>query len=273
MRKIFHDICVTGVGNAQDIIPGIVEASLISSNIAEPTDPITVHLKPDTVYAAENQIGSVWGLGFRFLRQEPGTMYFDVYAGSDRTSGQTLLTPVIFSPNLDNLQNTKELTTIDQSKNVAYVYSPDGFQMVYGTGVDTAIAGLQRRVLVVDASDITTAAGYADVPSALIQRGKDMLTQSTVFQGFDGEISQNCPYVYGRDYNLGDLVELQNVDGVAMVKRITEQIFSGDATGVKSYPTLTANTFINTGSWLSWTNNKAWVDFDLDTTTVWGTEP
>jgi len=273
MRKLFHDICVTGVGNVYDIIPGVVESSLISSNIPEPVDPIVVKLRPDTLYNGLTGIGSVWSLGFRFLRQEPGTMYFDVYSGSDRTSSQTLLTPVIFSPNLDNLQNTKELTTIDQSKNVAYVYSTDGYQTVYGPNVDPTISGLQRRVLTVDASDITTAAGYTDVPSALIQRGKDALAKAQVFQGFDGEISQNCPYIYGQHYNLGDLVELQNIDGVAMTKRVTEQIFSSDSTGVKSYPTLTANVFINTGSWMSWTSNKAWIDFDADTTSVWGNQP
>lgn len=273
MRKLFHDICVTGVGNVKDIIPGIVESSLISSNIPEPTDPIVVQLKPDTLYAGMSGIGQVWNLGFRFLRQEPGTMYFDVYSGSDRTASQTILTPVIFSSNLDNLQNTKELTTINQSKNVAYVYSTDGFEEVYAPGVDTSTSGLQRRVLVVDASDITTAAGYADVPSALIQRGKDKLSQATVFKGFDGEISQNCPYIYGQHYNLGDLVELQNIDGVAESKRVTEQIFVSDATGTKSYPTLVANTFINTGSWLSWTSSKTWFDFDLDTTSTWATQP
>lgn len=273
-RKIFHDICVTGILNAGDVIPGVVEGTFMTaSTIPEPLDPITINIKPTTVYdAVATQICAQWELGLRFLRQDStGQIYFDIYAGSDRTSGQTSLTPVIFSPQLDNLQNTKELTTIDKSKNVAYVFSPDGFEMVYAFGVDPTIDGLERRVLVVDATDITTAS-VPSVPDALIQRGNEQLSATRTSQLFDGEISQNSQYVYGRDYNMGDLVEMQNIDGVANQMRITEQIFICDNQGYRSYPTLTTNVFINTGSWLSWLNNKQWFDLDADPTS-WSEQP
>lgn len=275
-RTVFHDICVTGILNIGDIIPGVVEGilpSLSASNITEPPDPITINIKPTTVYdVISAQVCVPWELGFRFLRLDStGQIYFDVYSGDDRTSGQTTLTPVIFSPNLDNLQNTKELTTIDKSKNVAYVFSPDGFEMVYPFGVDPTIEGFERRVLVVNASDITSTS-TSDVPGALIQRGNEQLSAARTSQLFDGEISQNSQYVYGRDYNMGDLVEMQNIDGIANQMRITEQIFVSDAQGERSYPTLTTNLFINTGSWLSWMNNKEWFDLDADSTT-WSEQP
>jgi hypothetical protein len=198
-------------------------------------------------------------------------MHWDIYAGSDRTSGQTILTPVIFSPQLDNLQNTKELVTIDKAKNVAYVFSPNGFEMVYAFGVDPTVEGFDRRVLMVDASDITSTS-TSDVPSALIQRGKEQLSAARIYQGFDGQISQRSQYVYGRDYNLNDLVEMRNIDGVTNDMRVTEQIFVNDATGFRSYPTLSTNIFIATGSWLSWMNNKHWFDLDADPTT-WSSQP
>lgn len=276
-RKIYHDICVTGILSTGDVIPGVVEGilpSLSVSTIPEPADPITVNLKPTTVYdAVAIQICAIWELGMRFLRDDStGLIYFDIYAGDDRTSDQTTLTPVIFSPHLDNLQNTKELTTIDKSKNVAYVYSPDGFEMVYPFGVDPTIEGFERRVLVVNAIDVTTTS-TTDVPGTLIQRGNDALAAARTSQLFDGEISQNSQYVYGKDYNLGDLVEMQNIDGVANQMRVTEQIFVNDQQGQRSYPTLTTNVFINTGSWLSWLNNKQWFDLDSDTTSVWSNQP
>jgi hypothetical protein len=272
-RKVFHDICVTGILNIGDVIPGVVESSLLpGSNIVEPIDPITVDIKPSTVYDVVSNICQTWELGFRFLRDDPtGLMHWDIYAGSDRTSGQTILTPVIFSPQLDNLQNTKELVTIDKAKNVAYVFSPNGFQMVYAFGVDPTVEGFDRRVLMVDASDITTTS-TSDVPSALIQRGKEQLSAARIYQGFDGEISQRSQYVYGLDYNLNDLVEMRNIDGVTNDMRVTEQIFVNDATGFRSYPTLSTNIFIATGSWLSWMNNKHWFDLDADSTT-WSSQP
>lgn len=272
-RKVFHDICVTGILNVGDILPGISETSLLpGSNIVEPPDPITVDIKPSTVYDVVANVCQTWELGFRFLRDDTTSlMHFDVYSGSDRTSGQTILTPVIFSPQLDNLQNTKELISIDKAKNVAYVFSPDGFQMVYAFGIDPSVDGFDRRVLMVDASDITSAS-TSDVPSALVQRGKEQLAAARTFQGFDGEISQRSQFIYGRDYHLNDLVEMRNVDGVTNQMRVTEQIFVHDAEGFRTYPTLATNLFIATGSWLSWMNNKQWFDLDADPTT-WSEQP
>lgn len=273
-RKIFHDICVTGTLDPADIIPFINEGTFVGpSTILEPIDPITVDISPTTVYDAIVQIAQVWNLGFRLLRQQDmSKLWFDIYVGSDLTTSQTVKPAVVFAPEMDNLQNTKELTSIDSAKNVAYVYSPAGFQMVFAAGVDPEVEGFERHVLTVDATDITTDS-TSDVVAALQQRGYEELAKNRTYQAFDGEISQHSQYVYGRDYNLGDVVETRNTDGVTNNMRVTEQIFVEDQEGERSYPTLTLNTFINTGSWLSWTSNKAWFDFDTDLDSVWGNQP
>jgi hypothetical protein len=269
-RKIFHDICVTGILDPQDVIPFINEGTFLSpGTIAEPVDPITVELEPTTVYDALVQLCTVWNLGFRMLRNfDMSELWFDVYAGSDRTTAQTTLPPVVFAPGLDNIQNTKELTTIANAKNVAYVFSPAGFEMVYAEGVDPDVEGFERRILVVNANDITDE--NPDVSAALIQKGKEELAKNRVFQAFDGEISQNSSYQYGIHYNLGDVVETRNADGVTNNMRVTEQIFVSDQEGERAYPTLTLNTFINTGSWLSWLNNKTWSEL---TDEEWADQP
>jgi hypothetical protein len=273
-RKVFHDICVTGTLNADDVIPFIVEGTFLAvGTIPEPTTSITVDITPTTVYDVTTQICSAWDLGFRILRQDGSSgssLYYDIYAGSDRTTGQSVLPAVVFSPELDNLQNTKELTAIDKAKNVAYVFSPAGYQTVYASGVDPTVAGFQRRILMVDATDITSTVGLT---AALAQRGNEALAAARATMLFDGEINQNSQYVYGRDYNLGDMVESRNDDGVANVMQVTEQIFVSDSTGDRSYPTLTLRTYITTGAWLSWMNNKQWVDLDPDTTDVWANQP
>lgn len=273
-RALFHEVCVVGFFDAGDIIAGVYEGTFATpSNIPEPTDPITINItSPTTLFdAIVNQICTPWELGFRMLRQDTtGQIYFDIYSGSDRTSDQTILTPVIFAPQLDNLQNTKELVAIDKAKNVAYVFSPAGNQTVYATGVDPTTSSFERRALVVNASDVTSSTGLAAI---LSQRGMQALAAARTNFLFDGEVSQNSSYQYGTDYNLGDLVEQQNTDGVQTQMRVTEQIFVDDAQGERSYPTLVSNTVINTGSWLSWNNNKAWFDLNADTTNVWGNQP
>jgi hypothetical protein len=270
-RKIFHDICVTGILNSGDVIPFIIEGTFMPEDtIPESTDDITVELDPTTVYDAIKDICTVWNMGFRILRNfDMSQLYFDIYTGSDRTTGQTTLPSVVFTPELDNLQNTRELTTIDKAKNVAYVYSPAGFQMVYAVGVDPEVEGFERKVLVVNASDITS--DNPDVITALQQRGNEELAKTRVNQNLDGEISQYSQFKYGIHYNLGDIVEVRSTDGATNNMRVTEQIFVSDKEGERSYPTLTVNEFINTGSWLSWLNNKQWID--MGETEYWENQP
>jgi hypothetical protein len=172
----------------------------------------------------------------------------------------------VFAPDLDNLQNTTELTTISGSKNVAYVFNAQGFEEVYAVGTDPEVAGFERRVLLVSADDIEGTPTAEEISTYLIQKGKDELSKARSFSAFDGEISQDSNYTYGIDYELGDIVELRNVDGATNKMRVIEQIFVSDAEGERSYPTLAINLFITPGSWLAWDYNQVWeeVDPDLD---------
>lgn len=288
MRKLFHDICVTGVFDLGDKIDFVVEAmhpKMVSSNIPEPIDPIPVKLPalpPSTVYDAIKSLADIWTLGFRLLLDfSSNQLYWDVYAGNDRTSGQTTRPAVIFSPDLDNLTNTTELNSIESSKNVAYVFAANGSLIVYPDDIDPSTDSFERRALIVDANDITLPYGTVTngvedsarqaFNSALKQRGKDELSKTRAFQAFDGEINRNSQYKYQKDYYLGDLVEVRNTDGVANLMRITEQIFTSDREGERAYPTLTKNTFVNTGSWLS-QRTKVWLDYDADPIT-WSQMP
>lgn len=274
-RKIFHDICVTGVLSPYDVIPFINEGSLSSvpSNIPEPVDLVTVELEPTTVYDAIEQLAEIWNFGFRMLRNaDTSQLWFDIFMGADRTTGQTVFPAVVFSPQLDNLQNTTQLLTTENAKNVAYVYSPAGFQMVYASDVDPDVSGFERRVLTVNASDITLDAypDPLDAAAALIQKGTEELAKARTYQAFDGEISQASQYKPGRDYNIGDLVEMRDTDGTANNMRVTEIIHASDKEGDRSYPTLSINQFINTGSWLSWLNNKMWSEMTVE---EWAEQP
>lgn len=272
-RQIFHDICVEGVLSDFDIIPFIYEGLIVpESTIPEPIDPIIWSQPPQTVYKALTELCAAWNLGFRILRNyDASELYFDVYSGNNRTTRQTILNPVIFSPELDNLQNTSELRTSEDAKNVVNVFTPAGFLEVFALNVDPEVEGFERRVLTVVADDI--AEDNPDWEAAALQRGKEELSKHRAFQAFDGEIAQNSQYVYGRDYFLGDIVEQRNIDGVSNDMRVTEQIFVHDKEGERAYPTLTVNQFISTGSWLSWETSKKWIDYDDDFDTVWASLP
>jgi hypothetical protein len=263
-RTMFNDICVLGTVNPRDVIPFIAAGTIFPPNtIPESSTEIVWSQSPDSLKNAIKAICDLYDLGFRLIRNfDTSQLYFDIYSGDDRTSRQTLLSPVIFAANLDNLQNTTEYKSTEGSKNVAYVFSEAGFQIVYGDNVDPNVDGFERRVLGVNASDITV--DNPDPVGALIQRGTEELAKNRGLQLFDGEINQYSEYTYGVDYNLGDIVEMRNKDGIITYQRITEQIFVSDQEGERSYPTLAIDLFAGTDTWLSWNNkNTAWNDYDL----------
>jgi hypothetical protein len=150
------------------------------------------------------------------------------------------------------------LTTIANYKNVAYVISPVGHEIVYPLDVDPEINGFQRNVLFVKADDIKDVdSGVAS--AKMIQLGKQELAKARRLAAFDGELNSN-QYKYGRDYNLMDLVEVHDQTGASSSMQVTEQIWVSDKEGDRTYPTLSVNTYITAGSWLGWDITQVWQD-------------
>lgn len=263
LRKLFNDICILGTQSLSDRFPGVVMGRGIfpEDTIPEPIEPLVAEIELDSLYNITKTLCEAYDLGFRLVRNYDTTqLYYDVYSGSDRTSSQTTLAPVIFSPSLDNLQNTKALSSIALVKNYAFVISPRGHQIVWAQDVDPSrTSGFDRKMLLVKADNITDE--DIDVANAkMVQRGREELAKYRSFSAFDGELNQNSKYKYGEHYHLGDLVELRNIDGATNRMRVTEQIFVSDAQGDRSYPTLSLNKYVAPGSWLSWDQNKVWED-------------
>jgi hypothetical protein len=268
--KIFDDICRNGLTDPDDIIPFLVSGVELFpvDTIQGPTEAVTFELDPQSVFDTIKNIAELYDFGFRLCRNyDHSQLVFDLYTGCDRTSGQTFLNPVIFSPDLENLQNTTELASVAGFKNIAWVYSPVGFQEVVAEGVDPSVTGFERQILMVRADDITST-DPAVATAQMIQRGREELSKHRTFGAFDGEITRNSQYKYGRDYNLGDLIEMRSSGGVLSYMRVTEQIFVSDEQGERSYPTLSAKKFVTPGSWASWPN-LAWQDYEAETTFYW----
>lgn len=263
-RQVFSDICVDTINDISDTISFYTPGSIFTAGtIAEPTSVITITLDIDTVYNTLVKICKMYKLGFRLARNEDASeLYFDVYTGDDRTTLQTVRPSVVFAKELDNLSGTSALTSIAFQKTVAYVLAPNGSAVVYADGWDSSSAiGFNRRVMFVKADDITLAAG-APLTAALQQRGKEKLSENQTIIAFDGEIPQYGSYSFGpgKDYDLGDLVEIRNSDGLSTNMRVDEHIRTSDASGEKAYPTLVSELLITPGSWLAWDTSQYWLD-------------
>ena len=230
-------------------------------DIPAPIDNIVISFDgPVSLYSAIKDLCDRYALGFRLVSEtDESKLYFEIYTGKDRRSSQSILPPVVFSPALDNLTNVSALDSIAAYKNTAYVYSVNGKALVIGGESGLSQTGFTRRVLIVDASDITDEAGPT-LDARLQARGLEELAKAKRLRAFDGAISQFSMYTYNDDYLLGDLVEMRTEDGVIKYVRVVEQIFVSDAEGDRSYPTLSDVLFITPGSWLDWKYNVYWED-------------
>lgn len=264
-RYMFQRICVDGILSANDTIAGYHSGTLFpSGNIPEPSDSFTMEFEPDTLYNSIKQVCEIWLLGFRMVKDgDTGNIYFEIYTGSNRTSGQSTLPAVIFSMDMESIDKTSLLRSIADIKNVAYVFSPNGCRVVYAPGVDSSISQAARRVLTVNATDITYSAGTEpQFTNTLVQRGLQELAKWREVYVYDGEVTPDTHYVYERDYFLGDLVEERGPDGVGNYMFVTEQIFVSDAEGERSYPTLVLNNVLVPGTWIARSGSEHWGDVD-----------
>jgi Siphovirus ReqiPepy6 Gp37-like protein len=260
-RYIFEQVCVNGVLSAGDAIPFYHAGTLLpSGSIPEPSEIVTITFDPDSVYNDIQKICEIWSLGFRLVKNgDEGEIYFEIYTGSDRTSGQTVNNAVIFSWDTESIGKTEVLRSIAQLKTVAYVFAKNGAMAVYANGYDASSSGADRRAVLVKADDIDLDPG-PELNAAMAQKGMEELAKWGEIYAFDGELPPHNPYVYGRDYNLGDLVEERSPDGGSNYMLVTEQIFVSDSEGERTYPTFVLQAVITPGSWITQSSDLHWDD-------------
>ena len=258
-RWIFYQVCVVGAMSPSDIIPFYVTGTTYPADtIAESPDSVVFELEIGTVYERIKDICDQYKMGFRLYKgPDDSKLYFNIYQGDDRTTQQSVLDPVVFSPSLDNLAKIQELTSVENLRNVAFVYSKTKSIFVYTDGTDSSTSGFARRVLYVDATSVDETT-EPNLTKILTQKGYEALAKNRSITAFDGEISQADQYTYGLHYELGDLVEMQSGFGATNNMRVTEQIFVSDENGSRSYPTLSVDLLITPGSWLAWDANEEW---------------
>lgn len=241
----------TGIPNPENlVIPGL---DLESYDNTLPIVPqIAIPFSP--VYKAMKDIAVAYEVGMTIrldLVTVPGwPLRFRAYRGLDRTSSQTTNTQVRFSPQMDSFTNIKELQSTEKFKNVVYTFAsglktePPDPPLTTDPGVSYipgSYDGFDLRALQVFATDITTdqvGGSQAKVVEMLNARAKDELAKNKFIKSVDGEIVPESQFKYGKDYNLGDVIEVQGNTGQIQPARITEYIKSQNEQGEKGYPTV-----------------------------------
>lgn len=240
-------------GTAEGIIGALLKASFLHPTdskrkvsgmsytaVASDSGSIRMQFTGTNIYDAVSEICKTYGLGFRMGED----LAFTVYKGLDRSQGQSVNPRVIFSPRFDNLLSTDYYNDRTDYKTVVRIAGEgEGSQRVYRTyPASTEESGVDRRECFIDARDIQseTADGETLTPdeyaAELDARAAEEYSTHRGETSFSGEIEPSATFKYKEDYDLGDIVTVQNEYGMTENCRITEVIENWDSNGYKVIP-------------------------------------
>lgn len=145
------------------------------------------------------------------------TYIFDIYNGRNFSAGQNIYPPVIFSSKFDNVASQDYTDSLLDFGNYAIVAGQgEGVNREILMMGDEAAVGFNKSVIFVDARDLEDS---KDLPA----RGAAKLKEHERIVSFGAEVLTTGPFEYERDWDLGDIVTVQNKDwNVEVDTRITE---------------------------------------------------
>ncbi|WP_100406271.1 Gp37-like protein [Bacillus solitudinis] len=185
------------------------------------------------------KIGIASGLGWEVVIDfENECFVFEVYEGKDLSILQDENPPVVFSFDFDNIKNQKLVESEYSYRNVGYVAGQGEGDNRHIVEVGDS-GGLERREVFIDARDIEN-------PEELPVRGEQKLAEYEQVFSFDSEILDQSNMKYGVDWDLGDIVTVQNRKwNETAHRRVTEVTESYSKSGLeisvvmgKALPTL-----------------------------------
>lgn len=235
-----RNISILGLAPLRNLTPIIVDAD---------GDAAEKQVSYQNLLEYSDELLQEYGLGARILLSDNKTLLYDVYEGADRSTDNTDGNePVVFSPEYDNITSSEYSKDTRPLKNAALIGGAgEGlarfYSLIPGTG-----SGLTRREVWVDASSINRTykddqdqeQTYTDAEyrAMLIAQGRQELAQHVTLEDFEGEINVlNTQWTLGEDYNLGDIVTLQdNFLGIYTHARIAELTECQDESGYTVQP-------------------------------------
>lgn len=197
----------------------------------------------DNLYEAIVDACKVLNVGFKVTLNSEKKLVFKLYYSVFHNCDQDENPFVIFSVDYDNLINSNYKSDMVNYKTVALIGGEgDGsekrftsYELPSGGG-----SGYDRREMYTDQQGVTSDLGEEELDSEdydqlLKSKGSEELAEKIVTEEFEGE-TMDTSFVYGVDYNLGDVVTLRNEYGKSSISRVAEYTFSKNETEDKSYP-------------------------------------
>jgi hypothetical protein len=216
------------------------------------TDPAVTALTADTqflgnLYDIICNLCIAQGVGWRIYPLPlGGTLKFQMYMGKDRSYSQSTNPYVIFSPTFDNLLNGSYIESSMLQRSHCYVAGEQGIEnirkVINVPAPGTPPTGFYRREMYFEANISRNVEGgeltEAEYEDQLTAKALEELAKNVYVKTFDGTVDTSM-YNFGDEFDMGDIVQIMDGYGHSTKARVTEMIYSQDATGTKMYPTFT----------------------------------
>ena len=200
-----------------------------------------------SVYEAVTDICKYSGFGIKTQLAYPvgattlennGVLQVILYVGVDRSKKQNKLPAVIFSPSYGNLAESEYGVSWTNYANVCLGYATSGKNLGGIKYVGTA-TGMNRYETSVDISDaVSLTETYEEYMSMIQARANEKMANLRQNVAFDGKVVFSESFKYKDDYDLGDIVTMENDYGASETLRIVEVIESLDSNGYIITPVL-----------------------------------
>ena len=238
VRKLIYDNCINAQGSRGEVgsYRNIPEIYWTDADVSGITDTIITEDDDGTETDADKQVTyknlleytdavlQEYSCGAKmWLDRDLLKFRYKVFKGVDRSRDSTENEPIIFSTEFDNLVSSNYTLDTSAYKTTALIGGE-------GEGTERKCAfvyawqkGLNRRETFVDASSISST--YKDendeeqsytlevYRKMLEAQGRQSVAELQKVETFDGEIDlTNSNLVYGVDYNLGDMITVEDKD-------------------------------------------------------------
>jgi len=159
---------------------------------------------------------------------------FEVYEGTNKTSGQMVNAPIIFSREFENILAQEYTDSFYNYRNLALVggigEGPERKLLTVGNG-----SGLDRFEVFVDQKSLSNEVDGVVMTdeeyfALLYGKGHEKLTECKEIQTFDSKINLRSNFIYKVDFDLGDIVTCTSKRwGITLDTRITEieEVYEG----------------------------------------------
>ena len=202
------------------------------------TDEIELQLLGENIADWLVEICKTYSYGWDVVIKA-GQYVFKLYKGTDRTYNQSVVPPVVFSPEFDNLLSSSYEYDKADYKNAALI-GGEGEGTSQRTATIGTATGLERFEDYIDGGGVSSNGEIITVETytkMLEEYGQTQLNQTAFTQKFSGDIDPAGLFVINQDYFLGDLVQVENEKGIQATPRIIEIIYAEDENGSSVVPT------------------------------------